>query len=92
MDQVNTLVSKHSPSYLAALQMLQDVKQHPNADIQSFATLFMQRNQEGPFRIETLLDELKLQFRSNNADHLQVRVAPHVAGNAAADDAVKPKP
>ena len=87
-NQVNALVCKHSPSYLAGLQLLQVVRHHPNQDIQNFANLFMQRNRDGPFNIETLLEDLKVQFRSNSADRLQARfsaVAAAAAAPAAAD-------
>jgi hypothetical protein len=83
-NQVNALVCKHSPSYLAGLQLLQVVRQHPNQDIQNFANLFMQRNRDGPFNIEVLLEDLKVQFRSNSADRLQARFSATAAAAAPA--------
>ena len=91
-NQVNALVAKHSPSYLAGLQLLQVVKSHPNAEIQSFANLFMLRHRDAPFQIETLLDELKTQFRSVNADHMRARVTtPRIANVSLADSANEPQ-
>ena len=91
-NQVNALVAKHSPSYLAGLQLLQVVKSHPNAEIQSFANLFMLRHRDAPFQIETLLDELKTQFRSVNADHMRARVStPRIANVSLANSANEPQ-
>ena len=91
-NQVNALVAKHSPSYLAGLQLLQVVKSHLNAEIQSFANLFMLRHRDAPFQIETLLDELKTQFRSVNADNMRARVStPRIANVSLADSANEPQ-
>jgi hypothetical protein len=60
---VSDLISKHIPSFLATLQLLQVVKQHSDAEWSQWAPQFIYKHRDSSFTMQTLLDEIKAQSK-----------------------------
>ena len=73
---VHDLISKHDPSFLAALQLLQVVKQHSNPEWTNWGTQFLYDHRRSSFTMQKLLDELKSQSKQV---HLSSKTKVHSA-------------
>ena len=65
-NQLNLVVAKHEPSYLAALQLLEVVRRHPDARLKQFALTFNDKHKDQPFTMVTLLEHLTSNFKARD--------------------------
>ena len=73
-NQLENVVAKHEPSYLAALQLLEVVRRHPNERLKQFALTFNDNFKDKSFTMTTLMEHLTSNFKSrelaNKSDKL----------------------
>ena len=65
-NQLNLVVAKHEPSYLAALQLLEVVRRHPDARLKQFALTFNDKHKDQSFTMVQLLEHLTSNFKARD--------------------------